>query len=228
MASGTPPELTATDRTRVRRKRDRAVYRRDAINAIVDEGLICHVGFTHDGTTIVLPMAYGRVGDVLYLHGAAANAMLKTVGQGVEACVTITLVDSLVLARSAFHHSMNYRSAVLVGTAETVVDEAEKSRALAAVVEHMVPGRSADARPPTPKELVATSVVRFPIEEGSAKVRTGGPVDDDEDLALAVWAGQIPLELVARPPVPDTRLARDIALPAYAREYPDRGAAAGG
>ena len=192
------------------------------IHAIVDEGLICHVGFTHDGTTIVLPMAYGRVDDTLYLHGAAANAMLTAVGQRVEACVTVTLVDGLVLARSAFHHSMNYRSVVLVGQAEPVLDETEKSRALVAVVEHMVPGRSADARPPTRKELLATAVVRFPIEEGSAKVRTGGPVDDDEDLALGIWAGQIPLEVVAGPPVADACLPGDIAVPAYARDYPGR------
>jgi len=222
MASDRPAELTTTDRTRVRRKRERGVYRRDVVDAILDEGLICHVGFAVDGTTIVLPMAYGRVDDHLYLHGAPANAMLGTIGDGVEACVTVTLVDALVLARSAFHHSMNYRSAVLVGTARTVVDDDEKYRALVAIVEHMVPGRSADARLPTTKELRSTAVVRFPIEEGSAKIRTGDPVDDDEDMGLGIWAGQIPLGLVARAPVADAQLPEGIAVPPYVAPYPDR------
>jgi nitroimidazol reductase NimA-like FMN-containing flavoprotein (pyridoxamine 5'-phosphate oxidase superfamily) len=222
MSSEPSPELTVTDRTRVRRKRDRGDHRRAVIHAIVDEGLICHVGFTVDATPIVLPMAYGRVGDHLYLHGAPANAMLATIGDGVEACVTVTLVDALVLARSAFHHSMNYRSAVLFATARTVVDDDEKYRALVAIVDHMVPGRSADARLPTAKELRGTAVVRFPIEEGSAKIRTGGPVDDEEDLDLGIWAGQIPLALVAGAPVADALLPEGIAVPAYAGHYPDR------
>jgi uncharacterized protein len=173
------------------------------------------VGFPEDGTTIVLPTAYARRGDVVYLHGAAANRMLRTVASGAAICVTVTLLDGIVLARSAFHHSMNYRSAVLFGVGSAVDDPDEKLGALMAIVDHMAAGRSADARPPTESELRATAVVRLPIEEASAKVRTGGPVDDPEDLSLPIWAGVIPCGLVSGPPLADQGLPSGVVRPAY-------------
>jgi hypothetical protein len=199
-----PPPLRETDRSRVRRKADRARYDFSTAAAILDEALLCHVGFAVDGRPWVVPTTFARVGDHLYLHGAAGNFALRTLSAGgVEACVTVTLLDGLVLARSAFHHSMNYRSVMLFGSATAVVDVSEKQSALLAIVDHMEPGRSSCTRLPTDAELRSTLVVRFPIDEGSAKVRTGGPIDDPEDLALAHWAGVIPLALVRGSPVPD-------------------------
>lgn len=200
-------QLTPTDRTRVRRLAERGRYDRATIHEVLDEAYIAHVGFVVDAEPRVLPMTYGRIGDVLYLHGAAGNAMLRA-SSGAEVCVTVTLLDGLVLARSAFHHSMNHRSVVLLGTATKVDDDAEKRRALDAVVEHVAPGRSLMARPTSDAELRKTLVLRLPIEEGSAKVRTGGPVDEPEDMDLPVWAGVVPLRLVAGAPVqePDQRL----------------------
>jgi hypothetical protein len=196
--------MRATDRSRVRRKADRARYDFSTVAAILDEALLCHVGFAIDGRPWVVPTTFARVDDQLYLHGAAGNFALRTLSAGgVEACVTVTLLDGLVLARSAFHHSMNYRSVMLFGSATAVTDADEKLAALLAIVEHMEPGRSAASRPPTDAELRSTSVVRFPIDEGSAKVRTGGPIDDPEDMALPHWAGVIPLALVRGEPVPD-------------------------
>jgi nitroimidazol reductase NimA-like FMN-containing flavoprotein (pyridoxamine 5'-phosphate oxidase superfamily) len=195
-------QLTPTDRTKVRRLADRGRYDRATIHEVLDEAYIAHVGFVVDGEPRVLPMTYGRIDDVLYLHGAAGNAMLRA-SSGAEVCVTVTLLDGLVLARSAFHHSMNHRSVVLLGTATKVDDDAEKRRALDAVVEHVLPGRSQAARPSNDVELRKTLVLRLPIEEGSAKVRTGGPVDEPEDMDLAVWAGVVPLRLVADAPVQD-------------------------
>jgi len=197
-----PDVLTPTDRTTLRRKKERGSYDRDLVNAILDEGLLCHVGFSVDGSTFVLPMAYARIGDALYLHGAAGNRMLRHMAQGAEACVTVTLVDGVVLARSAFHHSMNYRSVVLLGTTERVVDDDEKQRASMALLEHIVPGRSSGARPPSADELRAVLMVRMAIAEGSAKVRTGPPKDAADDLGLGIWAGVIPLTLVPGAPVP--------------------------
>jgi nitroimidazol reductase NimA-like FMN-containing flavoprotein (pyridoxamine 5'-phosphate oxidase superfamily) len=210
------PDLTVTPRSTVRRKKERGLHDRAAVNAILDEGLICHVGFVSDGAPVVIPTAYGRVGDHLYLHGAVGNHMLRSMAEGGEACVTVTLLDGLVLARSAFHHSMNYRSVVLFGVAEKVTDEEEKAAALEAIVEHLVPGRTADARGSNPAELRSTLVVRLPIDEGSAKVRTGAPIDDEDDLDLPVWAGVVPLTLTAGPPVSDTP---DLPVPAYAASY---------
>lgn len=207
--------LAVTDRSRLRRKAERGSYERAVIDAILDEGLVCHVGYVDGGTTVVLPMTYARVGDVLYLHGATGNQTLRAMAGGAPACITVTLLDGLVLSRAAMHHSMNFRCVTLFATAAEVREVEEKKAALEAIVEHVVPGRSADARPPSPQELRATTVVRFPIEEGSAKVRTGGPVEDVEDLGLEVWAGQVPLGLVAGEPVPDPRLPVGVARPGY-------------
>ena len=187
--------LAQTDRTKLRRIAERGSFDRALANSIIDEAYLAHVGFVVDGAPKVLPMTYGRDGDVLYLHGAVGNAMLRA-SAGAEVCVTITLLDGLVLARSAFHHSMNYRSVVLLGTAEKVDDDDEKRRAFDVIVDHVLPGRSQTARPTDAAELRTTLVLRLPIHEGSVKVRGGGPVDDDADLDLPVWAGVIPLSLV--------------------------------
>jgi nitroimidazol reductase NimA-like FMN-containing flavoprotein (pyridoxamine 5'-phosphate oxidase superfamily) len=198
--------LPVTERTRARRLKERASYDRDVVDAILDEATVCHVGFTDQVAgrvqPFVIPTIHARVGDVLYLHGAAANHMLKTLGEGVEVCVTVTLVDGLVLARSAFHHSINYRSVCVFGRAVPVTDQEEKLAALTALVDQVMAGRSAEARPPSPSELRATSVVRLPISEASAKIRTGPPVDDAEDLSLDVWAGVLPLRTATGDPQP--------------------------
>lgn len=201
----TPP----TERTQVRRKRDRGHYDRATIDAVLDAGMICHVGFAVDGRPWVFPTAYARAGDDLFLHGAAANFALGALASGTEACVTVTLLDGLVLARAAFNHSMNYRSIMLFGRAEAVEGEEPKRRAVTAVLEHLLPGRAADTRLPSPSELRATRVVRFPIVEGSAKVRTGAPVDDPADLGLPHWAGVLPLGLVPGAPIPDGQARAD-------------------
>jgi hypothetical protein len=167
----------------------------------------------------VLPTTYARSDDVLYFHGAAGNAMFRSLAEGRDACVTVTLLDGLVLSRSFFHHSMNYRSVVLFGAATRVDDDEEKRRALESVIEHVLPGRAADARPPTVEELRATLVVRFPISEGSAKIRTGGPIEEPEDLGRATWAGHIPFETVARAPVDDGHVPPNVAVPIYASHY---------
>jgi hypothetical protein len=208
----------ASGRVQVRRLPERGRYERDCINAILDEGLVCHVGTVGPDGPVVIPTAYGRDGDRLYLHGAPANAMLRAAGTG-QVCVTVTLVDGLVLARSALHHSINYRSVVIYGRGEEVTDPDEKERALATVVEHLVPGRTVDARPPTDHELRATRVVRVPLDEASAKVRTGGPKDDEEDLALPLWAGELPLQPVIGPPVAADDLSDDLRPPAYITAY---------
>ena len=208
----TATELAQTDRTTLRRLAARGTFDRGAVNAILDEAYLAHVGFVVNGEPRVLPMTFGRDGDVLYLHGAAGNAMLKA-SAGAEVCVTVTLLDGLVLARSAFHHSMNYRCVVVLGRAEKVEDEAEKQRALAVVVDHVVPGRSQVARATTPAEARKTFVLRLPIEEGSAKVRTGDAIDDEDDLGLPVWAGQVPLRLVPGEPIPNADLTPGLADP---------------
>jgi len=206
-------QLTPTDRTRHRRLADRGSFDVELINSIVDEALFCHVGFVVDGAPSVIPTIHARVGDQLYLHGAVANAMLRSLASSVDVCVTITIADGLVLARSAFHHSMNYRSVVVFATAEKVDDLDEKRRALDALVEHVLAGRAADARPPTEAEMRKTLVVRLPITEASAKVRRGGPVDDEEDLALDVWAGVVPCALAFGTPRAEPGVTA--ALPAY-------------
>jgi nitroimidazol reductase NimA-like FMN-containing flavoprotein (pyridoxamine 5'-phosphate oxidase superfamily) len=208
--------ITPTERTRVRRLPARANYDRPFIDAVVDEALSCHVGFAVDGRPWVVPTIHARVDDRLYLHGAVANHMLGSLADGIEACVTITIVDGLVLARSAFHHSMNYRSVMIFGRAVPVDDLDEKKAALHALVEHVVPGRTADAREPSAKELRTTLVLKLPIDEASAKVRTGGPVDDEEDLDLPVWAGQLPIATVYEEPIADSN---GVAFPDYVRNY---------
>jgi len=191
-----------TARTTVRRKADRGRYERASIDAILDEGLVAHVGFTSDFGVAVLPMVYARLHDDLYLHGAVGNHMLRAL-EGADVCVTVTLVDGLVLSRSAFHHSMNYRSVVVYGRGELVADDDEKDRVLRAVVDHMVNGRSEHCRPPTAEERRATCVIRLPLEEASAKVRTGPPIEEPDDLELPYFGGVVPLSLVRAAPVPD-------------------------
>jgi hypothetical protein len=202
--------------------RDRASYDRDTVNAILDEGLLCHLGFSADGSTVVLPTTYARVDNLLYVHGASANHMLRVLAEETPACVSVTLLDGLVLARASFHHSMNYRSVVIFSIGQRVDDPEEKRRALDAIVEHVVPGRTNDARPPNDNELRATLVVRLPIEEFSAKIRVGPPIDDDEDGDLPIWAGIVPFQVVAGPPIPDPALIPGVAVPSYATRYPAR------
>jgi nitroimidazol reductase NimA-like FMN-containing flavoprotein (pyridoxamine 5'-phosphate oxidase superfamily) len=206
-------------RTRVVREPDRGVYDREAINAILDEGFICHVGFVVDGQPFVIPTSYGRSGDILYVHGSAASRMLRNLDQGIPVCITVTLLDGLVLARSIFNHSMNYRSVVVLGTATLVDDPAEKLAALRRLSEHILPGRWADSRQPNERELKATFALRVPITEFSAKVRQGPPIDDEEDYAFRTWAGVVPLQMVAGSPIPDARCEADVPLPAYASAY---------
>jgi uncharacterized protein len=215
----TAQSFAPTPRTTVKRLPKRAEYDREAVYRILDEAFICHVGFVVDGQPFVIPTGYGRQGDTLYIHGSAASRMLRSLEKGVETCVTVTLVDGLVLARSAFHHSMNYRSVVVFGTARLVEDPAEKLEALRVFTDHVMPGRWNEVRPPNEQEMKRTLVLALPLEEASAKMRTGGPVDDEEDYALPVWAGVVPLRLTAGEPVPDERLAAGIEPPAHARHY---------
>jgi nitroimidazol reductase NimA-like FMN-containing flavoprotein (pyridoxamine 5'-phosphate oxidase superfamily) len=195
--------VVSTDRTKVRRLADRGRYDWDTIHSILDEGLVCHLGFAVDGRPWVMPTTYARVENHLYVHGAAANFALKTLASGVDACVAVTLLDGLVLARSAFHHSMNYRSVMLFGRAERITEPQEQHDSMIAIVEHLVPGRSNDTRLPTPEEVRKTLIVRLALDECSAKVRTGGPLDDEEDMHLGFWAGVLPLSIVPGEPVPD-------------------------
>ena len=218
-------ELSRTDRTTLRRLPNRGVYDRASIHSILDEGLICHVGFVVDGQPYVIPTIHVRVGEKLFFHGSPASRMLRALEQGVEACVTVTLLDGLVLARSAFHHSMNYRSAVVFGTAMPVESSEEKLRVLRALSDHLIKGRWQEVRSPSPSELKGTLVLSLPIDEASAKVRTGPPVDDEDDYGLPVWAGVLPLKIVATEPVADTRLPQDIAPPSYITRYPGPGPA---
>src|ERR1051325_884911 len=193
-----------TSRTTVRRLAARGAYDRETIYAVIDEAYICHVGFGVDGHPFVIPTIHARVGDTLYFHGSAASRMLRSLRDGVDACVTITLVDGLVLARSAFHHSMNYRSVVVFGKAREVSEDAERLRVLEVLVEKIAPGRTAEVRPPNEKELRQTLVLALPLTEASAKTRSGPPLDDDEDYALPVWAGVIPISIVRGAPIRDT------------------------
>ncbi len=201
---------TPTERTQVKRLPKRAVYDPAQVHAILDEAFICHVGFVSDGQPFVIPTGYARSGDQLYIHGSAASRMLRALGQGAQLCVTVTLVDGLVLARSAFHHSMNYRSVVVLGQARLVTDPEEKTAALALFTNHIVPARWDEVRQPTEQELKSTTVLALALDEVSAKVRTGGPIDDDEDYALPVWAGVVPLRIEAGEPLPDTRLPEGV------------------
>lgn len=211
--------LTPTERTRVVREPQRGVYDRETIYAILDEGLVCHVGFSMGGQPYVIPTLYGRVGEAVYFHGSAASRMLRGLSEGAEVCLTVTLVDGIVLARSIFNHSMNYRSVVALGKATLVDAPQEKLEALRAFTEKILPGRWGDARQPNEKELKATSVLRLPLTEASAKVRTGPPEDDAPDYALPIWAGVIPLRVIAGAPVRDEKCDPGLPLPAYAADY---------
>jgi len=208
-----------TPRTRVVRESHRGVYDRETLYRILDEGFLCHVGFVADGQPFVIPTSYGRKDANLYIHGSAASRMLRQLKDTVPVCVTVTLLDGLVLARSVFNHSMNYRSVVILGKATLVEDPREKIAALYAISEHILPGRWADARQPNERELKQTSVLGVPIEEFSAKVRTGPPIDDEEDYSFPTWAGVLPLEMIARAPISDPRLDPVRDVPGYIRTY---------
>lgn len=215
-------DFPKTDRTTLKRLPKRGVYQRELVYSILDEAFICHVGFTVEGQPFVIPTGFGRVGDRIYIHGSQISRMLRTLARGIDVCVTVTLLDGLVLARSAFHHSMNYRSVVIFGRASLVDDREAKLAALRAFSEQVIPGRWDETREPTEQELKATAVLSLPLEEASAKVRSGPPIDDEEDYGLAVWAGVLPLSLVTGEPVPDPRLPEGIEASQSIRKFADR------
>jgi nitroimidazol reductase NimA-like FMN-containing flavoprotein (pyridoxamine 5'-phosphate oxidase superfamily) len=211
--------FSPSDRTRLERHPERGSYDRDVVYGILDEALLCHVAFVVGTQPVVIPTLYARVEDTLYLHGSALGRMLRTLAEGVEVCVNVTLLDGLVFARSAFSHSMNYRSVAVFGTAREVTSPSEKLRALEATVEHVARGRWADARQPNEKELAATLVVAIPLAEASAKIRVGGPKDAEADYALPIWAGVVPLRQQADEPESDERNLAGVSVPGYARTY---------
>jgi uncharacterized protein len=208
-----------TERTTVRRLPARGAYDRAVVHKILDEALICHLGFVVDGQPFVIPTIHVRIGETIYVHGSPASRMLRTLEQGVPACVTVTHVDGLVLARSAFHHSMNYRSAMIFGTASVMDDPAKKFEVLHGLTNHLIRGRWEEIRQPSPEELRRTLLLAIPIDEASAKVRIGPPLDEDEDYALPAWAGVLPFRLTAAQPIPDPRLAPETVVPSYAAKY---------
>jgi nitroimidazol reductase NimA-like FMN-containing flavoprotein (pyridoxamine 5'-phosphate oxidase superfamily) len=214
--------MNLTKRTELRRIPGRGSRDWGTINPILDAGFLAHVGFCVDGQPFVIPTLYGRVGERLLLHGSVASRMLGELEAGIRACVTVTLVDGLVLSRSAFDHSMNYRSVVAFGTARPIADPAQKIKSLRVISEHLIAGRWADVRGPSEKELKATMVLEFSMEEASSKVRNGPPLDDEHDYGLPVWAGVLPLEIRTRPPIPDDRLICGVTLPDYVRRYDAR------
>jgi nitroimidazol reductase NimA-like FMN-containing flavoprotein (pyridoxamine 5'-phosphate oxidase superfamily) len=209
-----------TSRSTIRRLPGRGSYDRKTIYDILDQGILCHVGMCTEKGPVVIPMAYARRGDELILHGSAKSRLLNTLAAGAEVCVSVTLVDGLVLARSTFHHSMNYRSVVLFGRAEAITDPKHKNEALEALVEHLVPGRSHEARGADDGELKATLVVRVPIREASAKIRTGPPVDEKRDIGIPIWAGVVPFQKTIGEPIADEHTSEEIAVPDYIRSYP--------
>ncbi len=211
--------MNLTKRTELRRLPDRGSHELETIDSILDAAFLAHIGFQVNGQPFVIPTLYGRDGEKLYLHGSAASRMLRELEIGVPACVTVTIVDGLVLARSAFHHSMNYRSVVAFGTARKISDPEQKTHALRIISEHLIAGRWNDVRGPSDQELKATAVLEFSMEEASAKVRQGPPLDDEDDYSLPVWAGIIPLSLEAKAPVPDSRLVKDAEVPDYVQRY---------
>jgi hypothetical protein len=214
-----PETIPATDSTRVVREPQRAVYDRQTIYAILDEGMVCHVGFAVEAQPFVIPTMYARVGDCIYFHGSAASRMLRNLSSGLRVCITVTLADGLVLARSVFNHSMNYRSVLALGNAMLIDDPAEKLLALQSFTEKILKGRWDDARQPNENELKATSILKLPLTEVSAKVRVGDVEDDAADYALSVWAGIIPFRTVVDPPIRDSRCDPSIPTPAYAAQY---------
>ncbi|WP_193197177.1 pyridoxamine 5'-phosphate oxidase family protein [Nostoc sp. MG11] len=211
--------INPTQRSQIKRVSQRGNYERQVIYEILDEGLVCHLGFAVDGQPFVIPTAYGRVEDQVYIHGSPASRMLRSLQTGIEVCLTVTLLDGLVLARSAFHHSMNYRSVVIFGTATIVQDAEQKLAALQAFTDHVVPRRWAQVRQPSRQELQGTLVLSLPLAEASAKVRTGPPLDDEADYALPVWAGVVPLQLVAGKAIADSRVQSTINIPAEVQNY---------
>ena len=211
--------MTKSERTQVKRLPSRGNYDRETIHAILDEAFICHVGFVVDGQPYVIPTGYARIGDDIYIHGSSASRMLRNLAKGVDVCVTVTILDGLVLARSAFHHSVNYRSVVILGKAKLVENVDEKNKALEAFTEHVIPGRWPEIRWPNELELKATSVLKLPIEEASAKIRTGDPKDDEGDYAMNIWAGVLPLTTSAGGPVSDSRLVKDVSVPDHVLKY---------
>lgn len=211
-----------TDRTRVRRLPKRGAYDRATIDAILDEGLVCHAGFVADGQPFVIPTLYARDRDRVILHGSAASRMLTTLEGGVDVCVTVTLADGLVVARSAFHSSMNYRSVMLLGRAHVVDEPEDKMQALRALVDHLIPGRWDDCRLPNDQEMKATLVIALPIDEASAKVRSGPPLDEEEDFATRYWSGVLPFSHTTGTPIPDPTLLPGIDVPEYIRRYSRR------
>ena len=214
--------MNLTKRTELHRIPNRGSRDWETINQILDAGFLAHVGFCVDGQPFIIPTLYGRDGEKLYLHGSAVSRMLQELETGIPTCVTVTLVDGLVLARSAFHHSMNYRSVVAFGSARKIADPGQKVESLRIISEHIIPGRWADVRKPSEKELKATTVLEFSISEASSKVRSGPPLDDENDYDLPVWAGVLPLAITSRPPVPDDRLIKGVTLPDYVRRYDSR------
>lgn len=212
-------DLPQTERTTLKRLPKRGSFDREVVNGILDEGFICHVGFVAEGRPIVIPTGYARVSDNLIIHGSQASRMLRAVGQGIDVCVSVTLIDGLVLARSAFHHSMNYRSVVIFGRATVIEQREEKLAALRALSEHMIAGRWDVVREPNDRELQLTTVLSLPLIEASAKIRTGQPIDDDEDYQLPVWAGVLPLQMIAQPPVADSPLRADVKIPDHVANY---------
>jgi len=212
-------EIPRTERTTLKRLPKRGSFDREVINTILDEGFVCHVGFVADDKPVVIPTGYARMGENLIIHGSRASRMLCALGKEVDLCVTVTLIDGLVLARSAFHHSMNYRSVVVFGRANAIETRTEKLAALRALSEHMIPGRWDYVREPNERELQQTTVLSVPLNEASAKIRTGQPVDDDEDYDLPIWAGILPLRLCAQTPVADPLMRMDIDIPTHASSY---------
>jgi nitroimidazol reductase NimA-like FMN-containing flavoprotein (pyridoxamine 5'-phosphate oxidase superfamily) len=216
----TRPHPASSERTRVRRLPERGRYDREAIDAVLDAGLVAHLGFVSDGQPFVIPTLHARVGDEVYVHGSSASRTLRQLSGGIAACLTVTLLDGIVFARSVFEHSMNYRSVVVLGTATAVSERDERLAALEAFTEKLLPGRWAEARPPTTTELKATSVLRLPLDEASAKIRDGGPEDGDTpDADLDVWAGHVPLVVTALDPIPDASLRNGIRVPPGLRPY---------
>jgi len=212
-------QIPETQRTILKRLPKRGSHERETINQILDEGFICHVGFAIEGQPFVIPTGYARTGDQLLLHGSQASRMLRALKTGIDVCVTVTLIDGLVLARSAFHHSMNYRSVVIFGRATLIEERAAKLAALFALSEHMIPGRWKEVREPTESELQQTTVLSLPIDEASAKIRTGPPLDDEEDYPMNVWAGVLPTQLTTSDPIADPRLPPNIEVPDYVVSY---------
>jgi nitroimidazol reductase NimA-like FMN-containing flavoprotein (pyridoxamine 5'-phosphate oxidase superfamily) len=212
-------QYTMTDRTSLKRLPKRGDYNQETVHAILDEGFVCHIGFVVEGRPFVIPTGYARVDETIYVHGSSASRMLRTLSSGVDVCLTVTLLDGLVLARSAFHHSMNYRSVVVFGKAYAVDDPVEKCSALRALTEHIVPGRWDDVREPDEQEMKGTLVLKLPLEEVSAKVRTGPPIDDEADYALPIWAGVLPLNMTPGTPIRDDRAPENSEPPEYIRNY---------